>query len=182
MLRFSLALTTVAIVIGSSGCTHCDTCDDFPLPCIGGNCGGAGGSPTVMPGPFAGPGIGSLVAPYRSTSVVSPAPPESSTSPFSLTAPVMGGEESAPAPLIGPAEGQATPATSPEPSQAPREDTTPVTVPVPMPVESAPKPLAKPVSPVELPAPVAPATKPGDAASSALPLPIGPEATPSGGF
>lgn len=72
----------MAVLIGSAGaigCAHCDTCDEFPTPCLGGDClGGAaalpvpvmamgpsavvtdgGGDPIAAPapgpGPFAGP-------------------------------------------------------------------------------------------------------------------------------
>jgi hypothetical protein len=35
------------LAVGAVGCAHCDTCDDFPTPCIGGNCGGGS---AFMPG------------------------------------------------------------------------------------------------------------------------------------
>lgn len=34
MVRFSLLLVAVALAAGTSGCAHCDTCDDFPTPCL----------------------------------------------------------------------------------------------------------------------------------------------------
>ena len=38
MTRFCLLLVGVALAAGS-GCAQCDTCDDFPAPCTGPNCG-----------------------------------------------------------------------------------------------------------------------------------------------
>lgn len=34
MVRFTMLLVAVALMAGTSGCTHCDTCDDFPTPCL----------------------------------------------------------------------------------------------------------------------------------------------------
>jgi len=81
MVRRQLLVLVVAVSAGAIGCAHCDTCDDFPVPCSGANCGGPGvpvapvvempGSPILMapgaavgatapeitsqPGPFAQP-------------------------------------------------------------------------------------------------------------------------------
>ena len=38
MTRFALLLVGLAIA-GATGCAQCDTCDDFPAPCVGPNCG-----------------------------------------------------------------------------------------------------------------------------------------------
>jgi len=38
MSRISL-LMAVAVAAGVVGCAQCDTCDDFPAPCVGPNCG-----------------------------------------------------------------------------------------------------------------------------------------------
>lgn len=46
MLRFKLALLAATLSAGAVGCTQCDTCDDFPTPCIGGKCGPQAYSPT----------------------------------------------------------------------------------------------------------------------------------------
>ena len=43
MSRISL-LVAVAVAAGVVGCAQCDTCDDFPVPCTGPNCG------QLMPG------------------------------------------------------------------------------------------------------------------------------------
>jgi len=37
MLRFSLLAAVALLAAGFTGCTHCDTCDDFPVPCVGHN-------------------------------------------------------------------------------------------------------------------------------------------------
>ena len=40
MSRSLLLLTAAAsLAVGALGCAHCDTCDDFPTPCTGANCG-----------------------------------------------------------------------------------------------------------------------------------------------
>src|SRR4051794_27197188 len=56
MSRSSLLLAATAVVAGAIGCAHCDTCDDFPGPCTGPNCGYSG--PPPGPGPGFGPGPG----------------------------------------------------------------------------------------------------------------------------
>ena len=38
MTRFALLLLGLALA-GATGCAQCDTCDDFPAPCTGPNCG-----------------------------------------------------------------------------------------------------------------------------------------------
>ena len=40
MSRISLLLVAAAVAGGVVGCAQCDTCDDFPAPCTGPNCGG----------------------------------------------------------------------------------------------------------------------------------------------
>ena len=39
MLRISL-LVAIGVMASAVGCAQCDTCDDFPAPCVGPNCGG----------------------------------------------------------------------------------------------------------------------------------------------
>ncbi len=39
MSRPRLLVPGVSIVLLAIGCAHCDTCDDFPAPCTGPNCG-----------------------------------------------------------------------------------------------------------------------------------------------
>jgi len=36
-----LLAAAVAAMTWAVGCAHCDTCDDLPVPCAGGNCGGS---------------------------------------------------------------------------------------------------------------------------------------------
>ncbi len=38
MTRFALLVVGLALA-GATGCAQCDTCDDFPAPCTGPNCG-----------------------------------------------------------------------------------------------------------------------------------------------
>jgi hypothetical protein len=52
-------LMAVAVAAGVVGCAQCDTCDDFPAPCVGPNCGQL--MPGGLPGYFGdnmGPGAG----------------------------------------------------------------------------------------------------------------------------
>src|SRR4051794_29056710 len=53
MSRFSLLMLAVAVTAGAAvGCAQCDTCDDFPAPCTGPNCGYHGGAaPAYAAGP-----------------------------------------------------------------------------------------------------------------------------------
>jgi hypothetical protein len=58
MSRLKAFLVAAGLAVGAVGCAHCDTCDDFPAPCTGPNCGGAYGSghvaaPTTMLAPTA---------------------------------------------------------------------------------------------------------------------------------
>ena len=38
MTRYALLVVGLALA-GATGCAQCDTCDDFPAPCTGPNCG-----------------------------------------------------------------------------------------------------------------------------------------------
>ena len=38
MTKFALLVVGLALA-GATGCAQCDTCDDFPAPCTGPNCG-----------------------------------------------------------------------------------------------------------------------------------------------
>src|SRR5262249_34869026 len=66
MLQFNLALLAGALTAAVAGCTQCDPCDDFPMPCSGGSCG-AGPYPPEANGTYTivAPGAGSapMVAP-----------------------------------------------------------------------------------------------------------------------
>ncbi len=113
MMRHSPLLTAVALAIGSAGCTHCDTCDDFPIPCVGGNCGGVMASPAPTGGYTAVPGPVIVTQP----------------SPMPTTAPVMAPpvEEAPAAPNTNAKPIETPPATPSTPEAIP---TTPATPPV----------------------------------------------------
>lgn len=93
--RLAAALALALTASGALGCAHCDTCDDFPAPCLGGDCLGGGPPPMVGSPVAAGPAVES--APVIST----PAPASAQPGPFS--APAGGAADSPPAPgLPGP--------------------------------------------------------------------------------
>lgn len=152
MLRLSLLLAAVACTIGTAGCTHCDTCDDFPIPCVGGNCGAL-----TAPGTGTFTGYGQVES--STSTMVPPSPPSSPASPFApTTAPSETATELVPAAPAAPAADKpATPA--PAPDKPATSDKPATTVPA----------LAPPVAP------------PGDAAASTPPLPLGPEGAPGSG-
>lgn|GEM_PF-1759496 len=161
MLRFSLLLTAVALAIGSTGCTHCDTCDDFPIPCVGGNCGPAVGGPGPAFGTFAG--APAPAAPYAST--VAPLPP-ATPSPFATSAPMDGA-------ALSPITSDPTPPTTPAPAPAPASAKPSI----------LDLPRSKPAAPAGGNAPDSiPAPKPGDGAAAIPPVPLGPEGSPGGAF
>lgn len=97
MLRSRLALLAVAMAAGVAGCTFCDTCDDFPTPCVGGNCGEPGTSPVggnyvAMPNSSDGPMASAPPTllpptPIVATSGSAPAGPERTQA--SLSAPAV---------------------------------------------------------------------------------------------
>lgn len=60
MARWNLLMAAMAVAAGTIGCAHCDTCDDFPTPCVGANCNGA---PLAYAGPVAGMPAGDTVNP-----------------------------------------------------------------------------------------------------------------------
>jgi hypothetical protein len=48
-LRNTMLGMVVVIAAANAGCAVCDTCDDFPVPCVGANCGqNVQGGPAVM--------------------------------------------------------------------------------------------------------------------------------------
>lgn len=101
MSRTSLLLAAFTLAAGVTGCTHCDTCDDFPTPCTGPNCGFRGGpvGGTVV---HTGPPI---VAGPSAPAAAAPGPPSSSPS----------SSASAPAPAPAP---EPTPSAVPDPLPA----------------------------------------------------------------
>lgn len=61
MLRFKFALLAVSLAAGAVGCAQCDTCDDFPAPCVGGRCGPQAAGHFAMSG--VGPHQGQVMLP-----------------------------------------------------------------------------------------------------------------------
>ena len=85
MLRINL-LVAVAVAAGVVGCAQCDTCDDFPAPCTGPNCGQPYSVPTAMTDPAmsqGGPVMGTMtpVAPASDAAGPAPATPAPATQP-----------------------------------------------------------------------------------------------------
>src|SRR4051794_704129 len=112
MRRASLLLVAVAVAAGAVGGTHCDTCDDFPTPCVG-NCGFAPSAPPGAPGgPM--PTMGFNPAGPMTPSSLGTSEPTAAPAPAPTTTPSNGGS-TGPAPLPGPA---------PEPAPAPAPNTT----------------------------------------------------------
>ncbi len=87
------ALASIAV-----GCAHCDTCDDFPLPCSGGNCGVSTlpVGPTVITSPVVSAYPAETVISQPVDSTAKPPAPTSSTSPFSNQPPGATGGSSNP--------------------------------------------------------------------------------------
>lgn len=95
VLKGLLALAiAMGLAAGAIGCAHCDTCDDFPAPCLGGNCG----SEPVMAGPTMAMGPAILeAAPLTSA----PAAPSNGPGPFSApTTPAGSPADSPPTPPV----------------------------------------------------------------------------------
>ncbi len=113
MSRTSLLLAAFMLAAGMTGCTHCDTCDDFPTPCNGPNCGFRGGpvgGTTVHAGPpvVAGPSAPAEAAPGAPSST----PPSSAPTQAPATAPApLPSPESIPSAVPDPlpAEGASPP-------------------------------------------------------------------------
>jgi hypothetical protein len=162
MLRHSLALAAVVSALCAAGCTHCDTCDEFPVPCTGAQYDGVGpvspvpGGYTIQ-GPVTGPAPTTApAAPYGTTSPFAPstppsAAPDSSTTPSQPTA----------------APGAVTPPAVPAPETA-----KPVEVP-PAPTPPAEQPKAQDTNPKP---------KADDATALSPPLPFAPERGPGSQF
>ncbi len=117
MSRTSLLLAAFTLTAGMTGCTHCDTCDDFPAPCTGPNCGFRGGP------------IGGAVVHTGPPVVVGPSTP----------AEVAPGSPSSTPSSSAPA---LAPVPAPDPTPAP--ESAPTAVPDPLPAEGAspPAPMA----------------------------------------
>lgn len=81
MTRNCLLLLVASATLALAGCAHCDTCDDFPTPCQGGDCGGGMGGPAPSMGL---PGMGPMFPPPTAgpdAPATAPATPPSGRSP-----------------------------------------------------------------------------------------------------
>ncbi len=97
----SRLLSLAAILAGGlAGCAHCDTCDDFPVPCTGPGCNTS--MRTMGPGPIMGGPIMTGSMDDQSTT------PTQTITPPPLPEVPAEGVAPAPAPE-GPAEGQPAP-------------------------------------------------------------------------
>jgi len=132
MTRLNAVLVAAGLAVGAVGCAHCDTCDDFPAPCVGPNCAtgpmgayGMASGPTAYSGPMtlgatvpAGPAGSSLGGSVIDSAV--PAPSVPGTAPATAPAPAP--------PSTSPFERPAAPAgnaPSPPPSGDPAARTRP---------------------------------------------------------
>jgi hypothetical protein len=99
MLRTEFAVIAIVLATAGVGCTQCDTCDDFPVPCNGGYCGGTV-APAVPGGyttfPMAGNGSVSSATGVAPLSSVMPAGPSQGATVFSQ--PAAGGQPATGAP------------------------------------------------------------------------------------
>jgi hypothetical protein len=93
MSRLSLLVASAALGLAAVGCAHCDTCDDFPAPCNGPNCGMTSGygmsGPQTAPttaAPAQPPAAGAAAAP-TTPSETPAAPGATTTSPPADAAP-----------------------------------------------------------------------------------------------
>jgi len=96
MSRIGLLVPLSCAAALAVGCAHCDTCDDFPAPCTGPNCGAlyqgvpiGAGVPIESGAPYGyGPGV--VVPPNDSESMIlepTPAEPSGETDPERLPEP-----------------------------------------------------------------------------------------------
>ncbi|HEV3166124.1 MAG TPA: hypothetical protein VGZ22_19020 [Isosphaeraceae bacterium] len=92
MSRLSFLLVAVGLAAGA-GCTQCDTCDDFPTPCNGPNCG--------YPS-FSTYGAASEAAPSPRDEVLNPLNPPQDNSPSEPAAPSGTGADTVPPTGTGP--------------------------------------------------------------------------------
>jgi hypothetical protein len=147
MVRISLLMGAVILTVTAEGCTHCDTCDDFPLPNVGGmstaplagsysTTGMTAPTPEATPAPAA-------TTPAPDTTVPPPTPAAPSTDP---KAPAV---DTPPAGMPAP--------TAPAPNA-------PILDPTPKPESAPPPPPSNKPGDVEatsLPVPTEPALIPG---------------------
>ncbi len=105
MLRISL-LVAIGVMASAVGCAQCDTCDDFPAPCVGPNCGGN----TYAPPGYLAPTMDQS-APMQGPANAPAAQPADDQAPGGPAAPAT------PSPSVPPVD--ATPPTPTEPAGRP---------------------------------------------------------------
>jgi hypothetical protein len=91
MSRSDWALIFLAgVALAATGCAHCDTCDNLPMPCASGDCGmGAVAAPAVIAGPaMMAPTIATIPAPAPAVIRSQPAGSGASGSGSSIPAPL----------------------------------------------------------------------------------------------
>ncbi|WP_422924070.1 hypothetical protein [Singulisphaera sp. PoT] len=87
MLRSKLALLAAMVSAAMVGCTQCDTCDDFPVPCTGPNCGYQGDPGAFTAPPIAGVPMSPDVALVPPPGAFVAPPPPSMPVPTTASAP-----------------------------------------------------------------------------------------------
>ncbi len=112
MSRINL-LVAVAVASAAVGCAQCDTCDDFPAPCIGPNCGQNSYTPPGYVAPTMGGGGAPTAGPVQDAAPADPAGPAAPDAP-PADAPAPPAD--APAP---PASGPVSPPTPTDPAARP---------------------------------------------------------------
>lgn len=88
MSRFSLLLLIAGLAVGTLGCAFGDTVDDFPVPCIGGNCGPAAYNLGAPSGVMMGPEFAVPTGPAVSAPAVAPSVPVTSSEPGPFHSPL----------------------------------------------------------------------------------------------
>jgi hypothetical protein len=116
MTRLNLVLAA-AVAASVVGCAHCDTCDDFPAPCSGPDCGHHAAPP-------------GFAAPTMTYSAPAPASPAGQPG----LAPATDNDAAGPAPAVPSATTPPEPAPNPSPEPASP----------PQPMEPAPAPAPAP--------------------------------------
>ncbi len=96
MSRMNL-LMAVAVAAGVVGCAQCDTCDDFPAPCVGANCGQG-----LMPGGIPGALDSQMGAPVMGAASYSTPPVDDSAGPGPVAPPAAALPMTPPAPPVDP--------------------------------------------------------------------------------
>jgi hypothetical protein len=106
MTRLHAYVVAAGLGAGAVGCAHCSTCDDFPAPCVGPNCGGGpNGAYAMASGPAGYPApTGMVVAPPSGASLgpvndaAGPAPTVPNSGGSIPAAPPIESKPSAPSP------------------------------------------------------------------------------------